>query len=402
MDHPVSRAWAPDLSVGGTVLVLGTVEAVAALQAGYSSLLPWLIVAGLAVSVALVRRASWVSFAVLWLLLLVQALMRPDLMLTDIAVVIVLFGLARWGTRRLVWASGVSLPVATIIMAMVVNALARDVWETRVARNIFVRVVESGQPWQLFAVPAIASVLYVPWLAGLAVRFWGESGTARRLQESAEQDARAAALENAQMAQIARLREGQATLARDVHDVVGHSLTVILAQAESARFLDQDNRAEVARTLERIAASARSSLQEVRAVLATPEEAEATRRDLDSLIDTSRSSGIAIDVTDSGRERPLPPDLAAVAFRVLQELLTNAIRHGDRGAPIRVERDWAERLTMTVTNTVGAGRSNGGGRGIAGMQRRLESIGGSLTVKHAADGFTATAVMPVRARGEER
>jgi signal transduction histidine kinase len=186
-----------------------------------------------------------------------------------------------------------------------------------------------------------------------------------------------------------------------VHDVVGHSLTVILAQAESARFLDPDDHAAIARTLERIADSTRSSLREVRAVLSAPEMAEAFRGDLDSIVDTSRASGVPIEVTDSGRERPLPPELAAVAFRVLQELLTNAIRHGASGAPIRVERDWGERLTLTVTNQVGPGRSRDSGQGVAGMRRRLEHVGGSLTVHQTGDTFSATASMPVRARAED-
>jgi signal transduction histidine kinase len=205
------------------------------------------------------------------------------------------------------------------------------------------------------------------------------------------------------MEEIATLREGQARLARDVHDVVGHSLTVILAQAESAQFLDGADSEALQATMANIAKSARSSLQEVRAVLASPDGNLELRTDLDTLIDATRASGNDIAVADTGVLRPLPPELATVAFRVLQEMLTNAIKHGRRDEAITVLRDWGDELQLTVTNHVDDrtdAPAASSGNGIDGMRRRLESVGGSLDVRGASESreiFTASATMPVRA-----
>jgi signal transduction histidine kinase len=253
----------------------------------------------------------------------------------------------------------------------------------------------------------IIGVLGLPWLAGLAVRSRKAAIASQLSQSHAEAEAESANQERSQMEEIAMLREGQARLARDVHDVVGHSLTVILAQAESAPFLDHTDPAALTRVMANIAESARSSLREVRAVLASP-AGSGHRSDLDALIDETRASGKHISVTDAGDPRPLPPELAAVAFRVLQEMLTNAIKHGQRDTAIAVTRVWDDRLRVTVTNTIGGdarapatATATETGNGIGGMRRRLESVGGSLTA-HGASGdgahFAVTATLPVRAR----
>jgi signal transduction histidine kinase len=175
---------------------------------------------------------------------------------------------------------------------------------------------------------------------------------------------------------------------------------VILAQAESAQYLDEVDTQGLKRTMANIAESARSSLREVRAVLASPDGTAARAVDLDALIDSTRASGQDISVVDVGAPRPLPPEIATVAFRVLQELLTNAIKHGRRDATITVVRDWHDELRLTVSNPVDELSLGEDGNGLEGMRRRLESVGGSLEAAAvSADGttFTARAVIPVRA-----
>jgi signal transduction histidine kinase len=218
----------------------------------------------------------------------------------------------------------------------------------------------------------------------------------------------------AQAAEIARLRSEQARLAADVHDVVGHSLAVVLAQAESGQYLPADDPARLKETLAIIATSARTSLQDVRAVLAPPDASGATAyrsRSLDDLLEGARRSGQEVRATESGRPRPLPPELEQVAYRVLQEMLTNAIRHGRRDTPVVVDRTWAEELRIRVVNEVVdevAGVAAGpapaapdgapehGGRGLPGMRDRLRSVGGRLEVVAEPTSFTATAWLPVR------
>ena len=134
------------------------------------------------------------------------------------------------------------------------------------------------------------------------------------------------------------MRAEQARLARDVHDVVGHSLTVILAQAESVQFMPDDDIERIRAALANIATSARQSLGDVRQVLSPrrPQRRRRRRRaSLDSLVEGVRSAGHEVTRPWSGSPRPLPPELDVVAFRVLQEMLTNALKHGRRSGRSR-------------------------------------------------------------------
>jgi signal transduction histidine kinase len=152
-------------------------------------------------------------------------------------------------------------------------------------------------------------------------------------------------------------------------------------------------------------------------VLSTTGEGEAapTRATggLDGLIDGVRSAGYDVTTEVVGNPRPLAPELDAVAFRVLQEMLTNSLKHGSReGGSIVVAREWDSReLRIEVTNPIphetASAADAGLGLGLVGMQRRLESVGGRLMTgaSRSPDGravFTATAWVPIRDRGDDR
>lgn len=404
MHATIIRTWIPDLSVGFVVLLFGLWEASTNLYSDFdTTVIPWIVVLGTTTAVTLVRKAGWWSLAILWLLLIVQATTMTDVMIVELAIVGVAFGLARWGSKTLLWTSGLSIPIATFFTLGYIGLLAGGIWRTRIARNLIVPLLDGGISWPLVILPMIAGMLALPWFAGLAARYWGTARDSRLSQAEAEAEAFAAHHERTQMEEIATLREGQARLARDVHDVVGHSLTVILAQAESAQFVDSADSEALKATMANIARSARSSLQEVRAVLSSPDGDLEYRTDLDTLIEATRASGNDITVTDSGAPRPLPPELATVAFRVLQEMLTNAIKHGRRDTAITITRDWGDQLRIAVTNHAEPGADGpepSRGNGIDGMRRRLASVGGSLRVHIAAEPgaiFVASASLPLRA-----
>jgi signal transduction histidine kinase len=286
-------------------------------------------------------------------------------------------------------------------------------------------------------------VLLGSWLAGLAVRSRdraeAERDRARAEQVRAEQQRASAEGERASAEaeraraeteraeaqsgrthaeEIAALRAEQARLARDVHDVVGHSLAVILAQAESAQYLAADDTARQRQVLTDIAASARQSLADVRDVLSrTQDGAQATAPlgTFDSLVDGVRAAGHEVRSTEVGQSRAMPPETEAVAFRVLQEMLTNALRHGRRGGQVDVERHWEGDLRLEVANecpdpaetqpVASAGPDPGApdpptGQGVDGMRRRLEAVGGRLDVRRrsrpgGAATYTATAWLPL-------
>jgi signal transduction histidine kinase len=254
-------------------------------------------------------------------------------------------------------------------------------------------------------------VVAAAWPAGLAMRFLDRASISRAAMLAAEEAAAGAWRETEHAREIAHLRDQQTHLARDVHDVVGHSLAVILAQAESGQYLEDT--AKLKKTLQTIATSARSSLRDVRQVLSSTQDTIMEPGDagwFDGLIAGVRGSGHEIVATESGTPRELPPETGAVAHRVFQEMLTNAIKHGRRDRAITAERCWpatqpaggvADTLRIEVSNMTEAPGHDGAGpgRGLSGMRRRLEAIGGRLDVHRreqpAGTSFTVAAYLPV-------
>lgn len=414
------RAWVPDVAVGAVVLLLGLLEATTT-DLVYSSRASLALVAlGMATAAGLSRRAPGVALLMVWGICGTQVLSDTHLMIFQVAIAAVAFGTARWGAPSTVWLSALSIPAAGLVVFVL---LAVDQLSGLVEQAGEMTLVESayrfGDTWQVAAAVIGMFVLGVPWLAGLALRFMSRAQESRDSQAAAEEDAAQAHRESEQAHEIARLREEQTRMARDVHDVVGHSLAVILAQAESAQYRKDSDTEALKETMATIASSARTSLQDVRQVLTTTQQPTARPGGLDSLVDGVRASGHQVVSTEEGMPQPLPPELETVAYRVLQEMLTNSIRHGRRDGVVYVERHWEGELRIEVRNVVdtsaeetapiaaavldgGAhtGGAKSGGHGLEGMRRRLESTGGRLDVRRRQEEsgptFTATAWLPLR------
>jgi signal transduction histidine kinase len=346
---------------------------------------------GMAAAAGLHRRAPGVALLLVWLAGGYQLAFGVDIMLVELAVVVVAFGCARWGSAAVVWASGLSIPVGAVAVMVFIRGHGFPIGES-VLYGFRYQLWPSGvSPTSAFILIALigATLLIVPWLTGLLLRVRSRAGETEAARQVAVREA-----EQAQ--EIARLREEQASLARDVHDVVGHSLAVILAQAESAQFRTETDTEALKQSMRDIATSARTSLQDVRQVLSGPADATAqTTGGLDSLIDGVRASGHEVQEDVLGTPRPLPPELDVVAYRVLQEMLTNAIKHGRRDTPLRVVRHWERELRIEVTNATD-GPPHEAGQGLIGMQRRLDAVGGQLVVRRDGDRFAASATIPVR------
>ncbi|SDT24963.1 sensor histidine kinase [Jiangella sp. DSM 45060] len=402
------RAWVPDLAVAAIVAFLGLYEAATAWVLPGNRFELVFVAIGTAAAVGLSRRLPAAALALVWGVCGLQLLAGIDLMLVQVTIAAVAFGTARWGSTATVWLSALSIPLAGMIVITIVNSRGLGGLAGLAGNESVVDTVrELSTTWQVTAALIGAAALGAPWLAGLALRFGDRARLSRASQEAAEEDAARAVSETEQAREIARLREDQARLANDVHDVVGHSLAVILAQAESAQYLDDTDPKALKETMAKIATSARTSLRDVRQVLADTQQPDAPPAGLDTLVDGVRASGHEVVSTEIGTPRPLPPELEVVAFRVLQEMLTNAIKHGRRDTPVHVERHWEGELRIEVRNVVApspfAANGSSGGAGLDGMRRRLESVGGRLDVRRRdEDGrstFTATAWVPVRAGG---
>jgi signal transduction histidine kinase len=403
--------WGPDISAGLVVLAIGLYEAATVDLFSYQPRLDLAVLAlAVATAVGLSRRLPSLAVALVWGICIIQVTTTTRLMVVELALTAVAFGAARWGSRETLLLSGLSIPAAAVLAVVWAEpGMFFGALDTAGFKSLIETTSRISDRWQISAAILGMLVLGMPWLAGLAFRFSDRARLSQVSQVAAE-------AERDQAEEIASLREDQARLARDVHDVVGHSLAVILAQAESAQYLQDVDTQALKRTMTNIATTARTSLQDVRQVLSTTNGTATplTRHgSLDSLVDGLRASGHEVVATEVGTPQPLPPELDVVAFRVLQEMLTNAIKHGQRGQPILVERHWEGELRIEVRNVIDTSAPETqplvladpvpehAGQGLDGMRRRLEAVGGRLDVRRRAEPggptFTATAWVPVRA-----
>ncbi|WP_067534831.1 sensor histidine kinase [Nocardia crassostreae] len=359
------------------VLVAGGVEALISIHYNVfpnrGAVIP--VVVATAVAVGCTRRAPGAALVLIWLIGAFQIATGTPPLLVQMALAAVVFGTARWGGTATAAAGVVSVPLIGVL------------------------TVASDSVGGYGAV-LVTALFGICWLAGLALRrFADRAADSLASQRAAEAEAARATRESMQAREIARLREEQAQLARDVHDVVGHSLAVILAQAESARYLADTDTAALHRAMADIANLARSSLRDVRRVLTSTTPSDVGPGELRILVEGVRASGHDITFDEIGTARPLAPERATVAYRVLQEMLTNAMRHGIRTAPITVTVRWADELRIDTANEFipgQAGETAHSGRGLDGMRRRVESIGGSLDIGRTESTWTVTARVPVR------
>ncbi|WP_069767441.1 sensor histidine kinase [Streptomyces sp. LUP30] len=235
-----------------------------------------------------------------------------------------------------------------------------------------------------------ASVIGGMALVGYTLRLDAEArGNTQRLLAQ-ERAARAAEAESAALAERARI-------AREIHDVLAHSLSAQLVHLEAARLLIERG-ADRERILERVVAArgmARDGLDEARQSLS------ALRGELtpleDFLSDLVRASDGA-EVTVGGERRPLSAEASQAVRRVAQEALTNARKHAP-GAKVRVRLEYGPReVTLDVRDTGGSPgelAGVGGGYGLLGMRERAELLGGSLAAGPGEEGFVVTLKVPV-------
>jgi signal transduction histidine kinase len=201
-------------------------------------------------------------------------------------------------------------------------------------------------------------------------------------------------------------------IAREMHDVVAHSVSMMVIQAGGARrILDRDPaRAEAAGAL--IEKTGREALREMRTLLgvlhAEDEHAEyapqPSLRDIEALVERARVAGLPVELTVEGTRRELPAGIDLAAYRVVQEALTNVVKHGG-GAETAVRvRYRAEAVEVTVANRGGGtmtARLEGSGHGLAGMRERVRVYGGELHAGRVrGGGFEVRALLPVQTEDE--
>ena len=201
--------------------------------------------------------------------------------------------------------------------------------------------------------------------------------------------------------------EERLRLARDLHDIVAHNISVINVQANTALHLmhRQPERAEQALTT--IHEVSKQALVELRSVLGVLRDVdhEAPRTpvpglgDLDALLERSRAAGLVVHMFEEGERRPLPTDVDVTAYRIVQESLTNSSRHSGGGrAIVRLSYGESE-LCVEVDDdgpSLRSSRTNGSGKGITGMSERAQALGGTLQAgPRPGGGFLVRAHLPL-------
>lgn len=201
-----------------------------------------------------------------------------------------------------------------------------------------------------------------------------------------------------------RAQEERLRIARDLHDVVAHTLTTINVQAGVASHLAERDPVRAREALGTIESASHDALEELRTILGvlrTPGDAPlepAPGLDaVDALVEQARGAGSAVSLDVEGEPpRPVPEAVQLAAFRILQESLTNVRRHAP-GAAARVRVAYAEdRLRLSVENDVGANGSGSPGVGILGMRERASALGGTLEAARAGGRFRVLAELPYR------
>lgn len=203
----------------------------------------------------------------------------------------------------------------------------------------------------------------------------------------------------------ARLRatEERLRIAREVHDVIGHTMSVIHVQASSALHRMGRNPALAEEALAAVKQSSKEGLRELRATLGVLRQADEEAPTspspglsrLDELVSSATRAGLDVRVERGGVRAPLPTAVDLAAYRIVQESLTNAVRHSGARHVVVALRHGERELTLTVTDDGRGPVRAGHGNGITGMTERARALGGTLRAGAGAAGeFTVRARLP--------
>ncbi len=286
--------------------------------------------------------------------------------------------------------------IAVLIAMYSVVKYARPFWHGLLAAvpvglGILIEVVRfddanSSPSSTMFLVTLCGGV----WLTAYSVR------TRRLYVEGLEERAVTAERERDHLARIA-VADERASIARELHDVVAHSLAVMIVQADGASYALGGEPEQARLAIKQVATTGREALEDMRRLVgvlrgtsAEPDPADDRRRiDLDhlsALVDRARSAGLAVELTTSGERPVVPQAVELTVYRIVQEALTNVLRHAGPAASVRLLVGYRPGAVTVEVDDDGAGRlshvpgepTRPGGHGLVGMRERVAVHGGSF------------------------
>ena len=401
MIRPLSRTQlAVDISIGAACFLL-RVALGALTSTGLTGVMLVVVTLVMAGALAVRRLSPALALAAIWFAAILQVAASafastysgPDL--ADLAIPVVLYAAGRYGAAPVRWLGLVSALLGAAVAAA-------SLLYARGSVTYYLSIGELSQLARQFAAfivvfLAAAALFVVSWGVGMLVRVW-----------RASQDARLAAAVAMQQQTVAQrevaVEQERTRIARDMHDVVAHSLAVVIAQSDGARYAMKSDPEAADAALTTISTTAREALADVRVLLGQLRYSQTSGpqpvlEDLDRLLDQVRASGLDVRREDSGEPVPLGTGQQLAVYRIVQESLTNALRHGDRAEQVVVRFVWTAReleIDVSSAMTTDAPAASGG-HGIDGMRERAALAGGRLTAAAHGERFRVTAVLPVSA-----
>lgn len=379
------------------------------------------VVLGMTVTFALRRLSPGLALTLAWLVAASQMITGSTPGVTNLAICAVLYSTAAYGTDRVKWSGLVSVGVGALLgtfyLSFVQQSLFGVDYDIYAVTDVVRILLQLG-----ISLLGFLALLGLPWAGGLLARArWSErlSREARLIAERetarAENDAARAEREAARAERDIAVEQERNRIARDMHDVVAHSLAVVIAQADGARYAARVDPTSVDGALTTIATTAREALGDVRVLLgqlrhSQGEAPQPALGDLDRLLDQMRGSGLTIDLRVTGEPQVLGTNRQLAVFRIVQESLTNVLRHGAVDQPVGLHFDWRyEALHLVISNVVRpptrpvdtTGDERRGGHGLDGMRERATLAGGSLTTQNADGRFVVHAIVPTLALTQE-
>ncbi len=355
---------------------------------------PFGVAAATALVIALVWRRSRVvlSAGVIAAISVLQLITGIEPVPAQFVILITLYTLAAYGPR---WASrgGLGLAIAGTVTGLVRFATMLGI---------------SGDGSMLTSVPLFLILLF--FVESLVLLAWtmGDLARSRRLTYQALEDrTRRLEVERQQERDLAAADE-RSHIAREMHDIVAHSLSVIITQADGARYASAQAPELAVKTLGTIADTGRGSLREMRRLLGVlrGDENASTRPlptldDVDSLIQSVRQSGVRVACRRIGTpRRDLPLGAELTAYRVVQESLTNVLKHAGADTTTEVTLDYGARGLTVMVDDDGRGAAPdpttaGAGQGITGMTERVHLYDGMVSAApRSGGGYRVEAFIP--------
>jgi signal transduction histidine kinase len=380
------------LAVDIVVPVVAVLAGIAVVQSG--GVRPVLVVIGMGIALVLRRLSPMLALGIAWAVCLTQVLSDIPPNVSNLAVLAILYTTAAYGTPVVRWIGFASTFAGALVIAASIT-LPQILRELVLGDISSVLNLRSTVAAGLLVFLAALVAFLLSWTSGLLVRTWWRARDNRKAVQVAEQEVAA--------------EQERTRIARDMHDVVAHSLAVVVAQADGARYIASKDPAATEAALVTISATAREALSDVRVLLAQLRHApgdgpQRTLVDLDRLFDQLRAAGLTIDDEISGVALPLGIAQQLAVYRIVQESLTNALRHSDIREPVDVHFGWTPYgLNLTVSSALKPPTGRTGalktgvtsiGHGLAGMTERALLVGGHLTAGPEARRYVVRAWLP--------